>query len=97
MPRTALLVGNASNADIAMYSVQENGEGASDSLQLLQTLYICSSAASSPPPFGHLLAVPAAGLVVIASASTKSVYAVHLTGAPAVRTSIHRRVLLKLF
>ena len=97
MPRTALLVGNASNADVAIYSVQANDRGASEPLQLLQTLYMRSSDASSPPLFGHLLAVPAAGLVVIAGASTKSVYAVHLTGTPAVHPSSCRSFLFRLF
>lgn len=75
-----LLVGNASNSDVAMLSAPRDVGGVPRPLQILQKLYICSSDKGAPSFFGHLLAVRAAGLLVLASASSKSVYAVHLTG-----------------
>ncbi len=65
-------------ARVALHSVED----ASRALQLRQTLRFAKSGDSSKAFFNHMLALPGAGLAVLANAQQKSIYVLHLTGKP---------------
>lgn len=68
-----LVAGNSDNSRLALYGLSGSAE-----LQLLQVLELQSSDAGGF--FNHMLAMPHAGLVILANAKRKSVYALHITG-----------------